>query len=397
MIDSEFYRSFKDITFSNLIVVPDTTKALQKLAMSVRDDFKGPVVGITGSSGKTTTKEIMRAFMQSKWKLLASEGNQNNYIGLPLTLMKLDASCEAILSELGASYPGEIGELCEILKPEWGIITNVYPCHLEGFGNLDNIYKTKIQLAEKILDRGGTVVVNGDDHRILSLVGAGKKGKRVTFGTSSQCDFALTEMLPLAMGFQFTINNKHIFRLQTQGQFNVMNALAAIALAVSMGMKMEKLAEILEHFNLPKSRFQSINLPQGIRFIDDAYNSNPTSLRLAMESFEGMKADGRKVLVAADMLELGERKKEYHRSLGEGAAHRSIDVVVTVGPLMKEFLAGLHSVIDRRPVTYGFDSNDEALGFLKAFLKSGDLVLFKGSRSMKLEEIIQCFMPSYTR
>lgn len=394
VVDSQFFAAEKLENTHNLIVVSDTTKALQKLATSVRDDFKGLVVGITGSSGKTTTKEITRAFLKSRWNLLASEGNQNNYIGLPLTLLKLDGSHDALLAELGASYPGEIGELCEILKPDWGIITNVYPCHLEGFGSLENIYHTKLELAGKIISRGGTVAVNGDDNRLLELVKKGK-GRRVTFGISSDCDFALTQTKPYATGMEFVVNGKHNFCIETRGQFNVMNALGAIALAASMGLKMGKLAEILETLELPKSRFQLMTSPQGVRIVDDAYNSNPTSLRLAIESFEGMKADGRKVLVAADMLELGERKKEFHRSLGEGAAHKNIDVVVTVGPLMREFLAGLHGVLDRRPVTYGFDNNEEAKEFLKVFLKSGDLVLFKGSRSMKLEEIIQCFMPSY--
>jgi len=403
VIDNEFFRSITEGNylgsvagiedFSNLIVVPDTTRALQKLATSVRDDFKGPCVGITGSSGKTTTKEITKAFMKSEWKVLASEGNQNNYIGLPLTLLKIDSSIEAILAELGASYPGEIGGLCDILKPDWGIITNVYPCHLEGFGNLENIYKTKIQLAESILSRGGTVVINGDDNQLVSMVSHGRRSKKiVTFGAHSNCDYSLTTSMPYSTGIQFSVNDQQIFRLETQGLFNVMNALAAIALGGAMGMNLKLLAEVLNSFSLPKSRFQTLVSPHGIRIIDDAYNSNPTSFRLAVESFETMKTDGRKVLVCADMLELGERKNEFHRGLGEGIARKAIDVVVSVGPLMKEFLGGLHSVRDRRPITYGFDNNQEAREFLKEFLRSGDLVLFKGSRGMKLEEIIQCFM-----
>ncbi len=395
VVDSEFYKASKP-EFSNLIIVPDTTRALQKLASSIRSDFKGLCIGITGSSGKTTTKEIVKALIGSRWNLLASEGNQNNYIGLPLTLLKLNRSYEAYLSELGASYPGEIGELCEILKPDYGIITNVYPCHLEGFGTLENIYKTKIQLAEKVLERGGTVVMNGDDNYLGSLVKPGK-GKIVTFGANSGNDFVLTETKSLSSGMEITINAAYKFRLESQGIFNAMNALASIALARTLGMKMERLAEILVDFKFPKSRFQLLATAGGIRIIDDAYNSNPTSLRLAIESFEEMKTDGRKVLVCADMQELGERKKEFHRSLGESTARKAIDAVVAIGPLMKEFLSGLHSHRDRRAITYGFDNNQEAREFLKEFLRSGDLVLFKGSRSMKLEEIIQCFIPSYTR
>lgn len=395
VVDAAFYQSAVE-GYPNLIVVPDTVKALQKLARSVRKEFSGACVGITGSSGKTTTKEIARQFLQSKFDLLATDGNKNNYIGLPLTLLKLGATHEAIVAELGASYPGEIRELAQILEPNWGVITNVYPCHLEGFGSLEKIYETKIQLAQEIETCRGTVIVNGDDRQLVSLVKS-LGISPVTFGTQSDCNYAITREQSHAWGIEFEVNGRTPFRLATHGHFNVMNALAALALGAEMDLDLVELGKILAEIELPKSRYQLISLPQGIRLIDDAYNSNPTSLRLSVESFEVMKTDGRKILVAADMLELGEREKEFHRSLGEGMAQKAIDVVVTVGSLMKEFLAGLHSVPDHRPVTYGFDTNDEAKEFLKTFLKSGDLVLFKGSRAMKLEEIIQCFTPSSIR
>ncbi len=383
--------------FFNVLVVPDTTKALQKMAFNLRRAFKGPVIGITGSSGKTTTKEIVKILLQSQWNVLATQGNQNNYIGLPLNLLKLTSDHEALIAELGASYPGEIGELCGILMPDWGIITNVYPCHLEGFGSLDNIYKTKIQLAENVLNNGGTIVVNGDDSKLMTLAGNYNKGSRVTFGVNPKCDFAVTSMKADIEGSEFVLNDRHLFRISTQGKFNMMNAAGAVALAASMGVRINKISELLRDFIFPNSRFHMFSTQQGIRIIDDAYNSNPTSLRLAVESFEEIKTEGRKVLVCADMLELGEKKKEFHFNLGEAIAKKSIDAIVAIGPLMKEFLRGVRSVPEHGSITYGFDNNVEAKIFLKEFLKSGDLVLFKGSRSMKLEEIIQCFTPSYIR
>ncbi|MBI4398961.1 MAG: UDP-N-acetylmuramoyl-tripeptide--D-alanyl-D-alanine ligase [Candidatus Omnitrophica bacterium] len=401
VVDQKFYSQtgnprspFSLSGYENVIVVRDTTQALQRLAASIRKEFKGICIGVTGSSGKTTTKEIIRALVGSRWELLASEGNQNNYIGLPLTLLKLDGSYQALLSELGASYPGEIGELSEILLPNCGMITNVYPCHLEGFGNIENIYKTKIELARHVLARGGTMVIGGDDNHLVSLIAAGK-GRVVTFGINSGNTYQLTDSRTVSSGIEIVINGKHTFFIATNGIFNALNTVAAVALARELGMGFEAMARILRDFKFPKSRFEMIHTSEGIRMIDDAYNSNPTSLRLAIESFERMKTDGRKVLVCADMLELGERKEEFHYSLGENTARASIDAIVAVGPLMKEFLRGLHSIRERTSIAYGFENNEEARNFLKEFLKSGDLVLFKGSRSMKLEEIIECFMPSY--
>ncbi len=400
VVDEKHFNSMslvekKELEGISFIVVKDTVSALQSLGLFFRAQFSGICIGITGSCGKTTTKEVLSYLLNIEWNLLVSKGNQNNYLGLPITLSKLEENHQIILAELGASYLGEIGELSEILQPNAGIITNVHPCHLEGFETLENIYQTKSELAKKVFENEGKVVVNGDDDRLLDSV-KGHKGSVITFGVKPHNDFKISSVRTVGQKTTFLVNDQYLFEIKTLAQFNVMNVVAAIALALSFGLEMSKIQNGLKSFEFPEQRYQVIDLPKGITFVHDAYNSNPMSFRLAVESFEGIEQGARKIVVCGDMKELGEKEEEYHQSLGETFALKPIDVFVTVGPLMKILAKGIRSNSDARSIVYSFDTNEEVSQFLESFIRTGDWVLFKGSRSMKLEEVIQCFMHSYT-
>jgi len=386
-----FDKDYLEGSSGAVIVVEDTLKALQKLAVLFRKQFEGPCIGVTGSSGKTTTKEALNYLLSQQWNGVSNYKNQNNAIGLPLTLLNLSEEQEYVVGELGANHPGEIGALCQILEPNFGIITNVYPCHLEGFGDIEAIYKTKLALAEKVFANNGTMVVFGDDADLVERVRK-LKGRFLTFGFSENCDYRITEMTQASDGFLVQVNSEFKFIIRTLARFNVFNVLSALIVASELGLDLNFLCSCLEQFHFPDSRFQEIEGVRGIRIIHDAYNSNPTSLRLAVESLELMKITSRKILVCADMLELGKDEAKLHFQLGQEIAKKNdIHTVVAIGPLMKKFIEGIETDQPCDLDHHYFINNERAVEFLKSFLEKKDLVLFKGSRSTKLEEIIQCF------
>ena len=377
-----------------VILVNDTVKALGAIAKFHRNRFDIPVIALTGSNGKTTTKEMLALILSSRYKVLKNEGTENNFIGVPQTLLKLKESHEMAVIELGTNHPGEIGYLADIVEPNCGIILNAGPSHLEFFGSVENVRKEKLDLLKRI-GEDGSAVVNGDDE-ILAITAKKMCGEVVTFGFNEDCDFVAENAQESDCGINFALNDTYVVKLRMLGRHNVYNAMAAISAGSLYGIEIRTASKLLEDFTLPKLRMEYEKC-EGINFIFDCYNSNPASLKSAIGTLRDMQPYKRKVLVAGDMLELGAAGPELHRDIGRFAAKSKIDLFVSVGTLSGYILEGAQEEGIGGMSLLRFKNSVEAGKALKGILKEGDLVLVKGSRGMKMEEIKKCFTTCSTR
>ena len=377
-----------------VILVNDTVKALGAIAKFHRSRFDIPVIALTGSNGKTTTKEMLALILASKYKVLKNEGTDNNFIGVPQTLLKLKESHEIAVIELGTNHPGEIGYLADIVQPNCGMILNIGPSHLEFFGSIENVRKEKLDLLKRV-GEDGSAVINGDE---AELVDAAKKmcEETVTFGFNEDCDFVAENVQESDCGINFALNDTYVVKLRMLGKHNVYNAAAAIAAASLYGIEARLAVKALEDFVLPKLRMEYEKC-EGVDFIFDCYNSNPASLKSAIGTLRDMEPYKRKVLVAGDMLELGASGPDLHRDIGRFAAKSKIDLFVSVGPLSGYILEGAQEEGIGGMSLLRFKNSVEAAKALKGILREGDLVLIKGSRGMKMEEIKKCFTTCSTR
>jgi UDP-N-acetylmuramoyl-tripeptide--D-alanyl-D-alanine ligase len=370
-----------------LIEVKDTVRALGDIARFQRDKFDIPVIAITGSNGKTTAKEMVSWVLSAKYRVLKNEGTKNNQIGLPLTLLNLHRNCDIVVLELGSNHFGEIGYLAEVCAPNIGIITNIGPSHLEFFGDLVGVLKEKYALIEN-LKEPYIAILNADD-RLLStkVLALASKPLVLGFGMRPGCDFSGLQVseLPRAVTF-YTAGEK--FSLNTPGRHNIYNALAAIAVGRIFGVANKDIAKRLSTFKFPEGRMNFVTARK-IRFIDDTYNSNPLSLKYALELLADYQAKGRKILVMGDMLELGKSQEEFHRQAGLQAA-RACDIMVAVGKLSELAAHTARSSGLNAKGIFICKSAHEARDILlnKISPKEDDIVLVKGSRAMKMEEVL---------
>ncbi|MFH1458320.1 MAG: UDP-N-acetylmuramoyl-tripeptide--D-alanyl-D-alanine ligase [Candidatus Omnitrophota bacterium] len=375
-----------EITF---IEVKDTVRALGGIARFHRQRFDIPVIAVTGSNGKTTTKEMIFWVLSRKFKVLKTSGTKNNQIGLPLTLLGLNNACDLAVLEIGSNHFGEIGYLCRICQPDIGVITNIGPSHLEYFKNLEGVFREKMALIRE-LKKPGLAILNADDRFLKKVLHrAHKRPLALGFGIKNRSDFLATEIRALGQSLQFSVNQKYRFTLRTLGYYNIHNALAAVACARIFGMSMPDAASRLATFVPPQNRLQLLTL-NNITFIDDTYNSNPLSLRQSLAVLKDSRAEGRKIFVMGDMLELGRRAVHFHRQIGKEAA-RICDVFIAVGPLSKwAALAARKEGLKAQDV-FLCENNLEARDILYKKVNPGseDLVLIKGSRAMMLEKILQ--------
>ncbi len=368
---------------SRLLAVDDTLAALQTLATAVRKAWGKPLVGVTGSAGKTTTKEAIAHVLSAHFCVLKSEGNFNNHFGLPLMLLKLEPEHDVAVIEMGMSHAGEIRALGNIAQPEIGVVTNVAPVHLEFFDSLAGIARAKYELIES-LPASGTAVLNADDEYV-SQFGRDFKGKVVTYGTRAIADIRAENVHTRgAEGSEFdvVIAGKHEqARLPLVGEHNILNALAAVAVGVARGLKPSEAVGALATLSAPDKRGQVVQLGN-ITVINDCYNSNPKALRAMVDALAGMKA-GRRIVVAGEMLELGPAAEEMHRAAGRHIAENKIDVLVGVRGLAQEMVdsarqAGAQAEFVATP--------EEAGEWLARETRDGDVVLLKASRGVKLEK-----------
>lgn len=376
-------RSLPRVKKVPVIVTKDTVTALGDMAADHRRKFNIPVVGITGSNGKTTAKEIIASLLGAKFNVLKNKGTENNFIGLPLTLLKLKARHTAAVLEMGANHLGEIGRLSRILKPTIGLITNIGPSHLEYFGDLSSVFKAKSEMIEFL--RGYPLILNGDDIFLKRLK---KKTKAVTFGIDKINDFRATDITQKGSAVEFKLNEKICIKMSLAGRHNVYNALAGIAVASILGIGSRAIKNRLAAFKPLPMRMRKYSF-NGLYIIDDTYNSNPLSSKYAVEFLSEFRTKGKKIFVTGDMLELGKRAPYFHRRLGRLAAASPIDKLITVGKLSRETgLSAKKSGMKNNSI-WMCPSIDKVAAVLDGLVEPGDVILVKGSRAMHMEKIIE--------
>ena len=373
-----------DIPF---ILVQDTTRALGDIARFIRTKFDIPVIAISGSNGKTTAKEMVAWVLSKKFKVLKNEGTKNNHIGLPQTLLNLDASYDIAVLELGTNHFNEIDYLSNICLPNIGIITNIGPSHLEYFKNLQGVFKEKYSLINN-LKKPSIGILNSDDALLRKKI-TGKAGPRpiFSFGINKKSDFLAQEIKLVRGELEFSVNSKCRINLKTPGLHNIYNCLAAVSVARLFGMSYDDIAERFSLFDFPQGRLKVMERDR-IIFIDDTYNSNPASFKHALSALNSFQTCGRKIVVMGDMLELGDEKEELHKRAGEEAA-KVCDIFITVGELAR--LSADVAKSQGISNTFSCCSCDEVKEILykQILIRENDIILVKGSRSMKMEGVLR--------
>lgn len=379
---SEHEMPYDGETSAALIRVDDTVKALQDFGRYMRKRFTLPLVGVTGSVGKTTTREMIAAALSARYRVHKTLGNKNGQLGVPMTISEISKDHEIGVIELGMSEPGELTVIAQMAQIQIAVITNVGITHIEQLGSRENIYREKLTIQDGLRENG-VLILNGDDDMLCRT--RGKDGvKTVYYGTGGNCDFRAEEILLSDTKTEFTAvhgDEREKVVLNVLGRHNVMNALAAIAVCKECGMSMKEAATGLSSFDGFKNR-QQIYEGDGLTILDDSYNASPASMKAALDVFKELKKGSRHVAVLADMKELGENAPGYHREVGEYAAKTGVDLVVTLGELCRKLSEGIRNS-SRIPVKE-FTDKEEMISFLDKELKDGDCVLFKGSNSMGL-------------
>jgi UDP-N-acetylmuramoyl-tripeptide--D-alanyl-D-alanine ligase len=369
-----------------LLAVEDTLVALQTLAMAVRKLWGKPLIAVTGSMGKTTTKEAVAHVLGTQFRVLKSEGNFNNHFGLPLMLLKLQPEYDVAVIEMGMSHAGEIGALAKIAQPEIGVVTNVAPVHLEFFDSLAGIARAKYELIES-LPAGGTAVLNTDDEYV-SQFGRDFKGKVVMYGTRTTADVRAEHVRSRgAEGSEFDVvigGVRERARLPLVGDHNILNALAAVAVGVERGLKPSEAVGALAGLAPADKRGEVLRLGN-ITVINDCYNCNPKALNAMVDTLAGMAAQ-RRIAVVGAMLELGPTGEELHRQAGRHIAEKKIDVLLGVrGPAQAMVEAARQAGMRAEFVP----TPEEASEWLAREARDGDVILMKASRGVKLEKALE--------
>ena len=374
-----------------LISVADTLKALGDLANWWRRRHPIPVAAITGSVGKTTTKEMAAGILELKALTLKNEGNLNNLIGLPLTLLLLEKAHQRAVLEMGMNRPGEIARLTEIAEPDVGLITNVGRAHLEGLGDINAVARAKVELLEKMPEKS-QAILNGDDERLLKAASPFQR-KLITFGLGAKNQIRAEKIEGLGeAGTTFELHffgQKQRVSLHIPGRQNVSNALAASAIALCLEASPEHIREGLEGFQGIKGRFMITHLPSDIILVDDTYNCNPASLKAALDSAKAMVAgEGRLIVGLGEMLELGDETVSAHLEAGSMVAERGAFCLLVMGEHAPQMINGAVSKGLPKDTAVEATSHEEMAQEIGARMSKGDVILLKGSRRMQLEKVV---------
>lgn len=368
------------IEFKNktIVIVDETLKSLQNLAGYLRKKFNGKVIAVIGSNGKTTTKELIANFLSKKYKILKTDGNFNNNIGVPLCISRIDNNTEIMVLELGTNRPGDIKELCDIVYPDYALITNIGYEHIEGFGSIKGVREGELE----ILPYVKTVFANGDDEFLMDGLRR-YSGQVLTFGLSKKCDFRAENINFYNDHVEFVFHSDiAVFPVKTPlvGIYNIYNLTGAIAVATFFGISKCSVQQTAEAFSPVKMRGEIVKI-NGVEIFFDAYNANPSSMKVALQELVRRKKGRRTVAVLGDMLELGEFTDLAHEEVGKWINEMGIDIFIGVGEFIKNALRYVNG--------YVFDDPVQATEFLKKELKGSEIVLIKGSRAMKLENILE--------
>lgn len=363
------------------IVVSSTLDAVKKIGKAYREKFDIPVIGISGSVGKTSTKEMLYAVLSQKFKTHKTQGNLNNELGVPLTLLSMPEDTEAAVIEMGISDFGEMTRLSEMVQPTICVLTIIGECHLENLGNRDGVLKAKTEMFKNARENAD-FILNGDDDK-LSTVKTVNGKKPVFFGLDAKNDFYAKNIKNSGDGkvlatLCFDNNNNIDVEIPAIGTYMVTNALAAAAAGKLLGLTDEEIANGVASYKTVGSRANVINTGK-IKIIDDCYNANPTSVRASLDTLSNL--DGRKVAILGDMKELGSEELKLHFDTGVYAKSKGIGTVITVGELAKELAKGADGK--------AFDTIEDAKPEILKTIKSGDVVLVKASHSMQFENIVE--------
>jgi UDP-N-acetylmuramoyl-tripeptide--D-alanyl-D-alanine ligase len=378
------------------IAVKDTKEALQCIAAAYRRRFSLPVVGITGSVGKTSTKEMVALALSAGLNVMKTRGNNNSQIGVPLTMFRLSEEHGAAVVEMGMSEFGEMSRIAQVAAPDYAVMTNIGVSHIQQLGSRQNILAEKLHIAD-CFHEGSVLFLNGDDD-MLREISETLPFKTVLYGTGAHCAFRAEQVERIGMSTRFIYVAPNGERGQAEipviGAHHVLNALAGLAVAQQLGVSLSAAAKALSQYQAPAMR-QQIRRANGITVIDDSYNSSPDAAKSSLGVLQSF-ATGKRVAVLADMLELGSYSEKAHLDVGAFAAHSKVDVLITVGVRAGAIAQGALSV--RRDMDCRVcKDNQQACETLKTILHSGDTVLVKGSRSMHTEEIVSFLLNEFAQ
>ena len=389
-------RGFAESVRDRCLVVDDTLRALHRLATAVRVAWGKKIAGVTGSVGKTTTKEILAALLGAKLRILKSEGNFNNAYGLPLTLFRLEESHDAAVLEMGMSRRYELQELAAIAKPDVGVVTRVAPAHLEFFASVEEIALAKRELVEGLNGRDSVAVLNADDPLVAAFA-SHAPGRVLKYGIDNAADYraeAIEDRGALGSAFAFVENGKRTrLELALPGRHVVSNALAALAAASVWGIGAAEAQSVFRTLHAPAMRGELLRFSNGAALINDSYNSSPAALHAMIKVLAATPNYRRRILAAGEMRELGVTSPQLHREAGKFAAETGkVDWVVSVEGDAAQIVEGAVAGGVPRAHTKVFASSEEAANFLCGFVVPGDLLLVKGSRGVKMERIVESLL-----
>jgi UDP-N-acetylmuramoyl-tripeptide--D-alanyl-D-alanine ligase len=377
----------KDIA---LIQVNDTLKALQELARKVLQEYSVKVIGITGSIGKTTTKEFTSCLLSHNFKVLKSEGNLNNHLGVPLSILKLEDDHEVAVLEMAMSSPGEIQSLTRIAPPDIAVITNINPVHLQFFKNIEEIALAKKEMLDGA-KKDGTAVLNGDD-ALVRKIAKDWKGKTLLFGLSEECDVCAQNIRKNEWdGIVFELiygKKQEEVCLPFFYESALYNFLASAAVGYALSVPLDSLLKGVKALKPLPMRGVLHRLHKNIHLIDDSYNSNPAALESALKGLKELPAK-RRIAVLGDMLELGVRETKFHTEAGKQVALWGWNILVAAGPLSFHMVEGALSAGMKKEQTFHFENSTAAAGKIRSLIQEGDLILVKGSRGMMMEKVVE--------
>lgn len=403
VVEKRWWRKHRDaVRELPLIVVADTMKAYGGIAKMHRASFDVPLVGITGSNGKTGSKEMVAAVLRTRYRVLHTEGNLNNHIGLPATLLRLTAEHQVVVTEMGTNQPGDIAWLCDIARPTHGVITNIGRAHIEKLLSREGIAAEKSALFAA-LPSSGTAIVNADEDLLGATVP--RCVPRISFGTRRKADVRLENVRLDADGRAIArivaprfMSKPLTLRLQSVGRHSALNAAAAVAVGFAFGCPVSKMKKALEGVAPVDKRLQTQRVG-GVLVINDSYNANPDSVLAALDVLRGIRIKGRRCAVLGDMLELGADARAEHERIGAAVVEARIPYVLTFGKLAR----GIHRGALQKAMETGlpvlalhFTDKAELAENLSALLTDGDAVLVKGSRGMRMEEIVEVVLREFT-
>ncbi|PEB54455.1 UDP-N-acetylmuramoyl-tripeptide--D-alanyl-D-alanine ligase [Bacillus pseudomycoides] len=373
-----------------LIFVDDTLIALQQLARSYRNQLSVHVIGVTGSNGKTTTKDLINSVLGTTYKVHKTKGNLNSQIGLPLTILEIEEDCEIVVLEMGMSERGQIQRLSEIAQPNLAVITMIGQSHILTLGSREAIADAKLEIVMNLKEQG-LLIYNGDEPLLKEKIHALPNENQIKFiriGESSSNDIYPVSMKEHSTGIDFTLNDEVTYFIPLHGKHNVYNAIIAIKVGQQFNLDQQSIQQGLKQVELTEMRFQMLKGKLGTTVINDAWNASPSSVKAAIETFEQLVGYEKKIIVLGDMLELGQEEENYHRNIGQILNPNTIDYIFTIGERAK-MIAQEAKFRYTKGTVKAFLTKEEAITEILSVCNPEDAVLVKGSRGMTLEEVVR--------